>query len=372
MKKGEKICFVVSLPGTARAFLRHHIDALSRVYYVSLVANFKNGDYCSMDEICECKTIGIERKISPIKDVIAIFQLSSFLKKGSFVAVHSVTPKAGFVTALAARIAGVPHRIHIFTGQVWVTKTGLKRWLLKTIDRLIFKFDNHFLADSHGQRAFLIKEGFVSENLIKVLGPGSISGVDVAAFSTSNEKRLACRNSLSLREGDIVFVFLGRLNTDKGINELLQAFKLISKKYDNTWLLLIGEDENDFSSKLSEGNNILYVGHTGSPQDFLRAGDVFCLPSYREGFGNSVIEASALGLPVICSDIYGLQDAMLDGITGLRCHPGDVSSLYGCMEELVLNPSLRKQLGDAGRLRVLNEFQHDVVTSAWGDYYRDL
>ena len=173
-------------------------------------------------------------------------------------------------------------------------------------------------------------------------------------------------------------MFLGRLNKDKGIDELLLAFNILSKENNDVYLLLIGVDEDNYISKLDEFDNIQpninfhYYGKTTVPEKVLQAGDVFCLPTYREGFGMSVIEASCLGLPVICSDTYGVMDAMLDDITGLRCKVKDMNSLYERMKRLSTDSNLRHRLGMNGRERVLKRFSGKFITKEWVKLYLNL
>ena len=171
---------------------------------------------------------------------------------------------------------------------------------------------------------------------------------------------------------------MGRLNHDKGLYELLPAFNRLAGERDNVFLLLVGRDEENVASHFSEYGNIIpdknfcFYGLTNEPQKLLQAGDVFVLPTYREGFSSSVIEASALGLPVICSDAYGVMDAMVDNVTGLRCTVGNVESLYKAMSAFVDNPELISQLGNAGRERVIADFNGKDLSRLWEEFYRKL
>lgn len=373
----KKICFITAIPGSAYSFLRDHMAALRKDYMVFYVSNEPeerkiavphDGYFC----------VGIERGISLWRDIVALVKLSRFFREERFDAVHSVTPKAGLLTAIAAFYARIPIRIHIFTGQVWANKSGLIRWILKLMDKVIVLFGNHFLVDSEGQRRFLIEQGVLNEQNSTVLGHGSICGVNLERFSPNESLRKEARRELCIRDDQIVFVFLGRLNRDKGIYDLLSAFNRLSKERQNVFLLLFGNDEECIESHFIEYNNLksnvnfLYKGPTPNPQRMLQAGDVFVLPTYREGFGSSVIEASALGLPVICSDAYGVIDAMVDGVTGLRCKVGDIDSLYLKMKTLAEDESFRVLLGQAGKERVERLFDGKVMTRLWVDYYHDI
>lgn len=371
MKK--KICFITAIPESATAFLKDHMSALRNdyeVYYVcrepdeSKIVVEHDGYHC----------VDIQRGISLWKDLKALFKLTKYFKSKHFDSVHSVTPKAGLLTAIAGFIAGVPIRIHIFTGQVWANKKGLTRWFLRFMDKLIVLFGNHFLVDGEGQRQYLIQQSVLKEDNSKVLGNGSICGVNLKRFNPDKKARESARAEVKISDDKITFVFMGRLNHDKGMYELLPAFDRLASENDNVFLLLFGRDEENVAGSfpnymnLNE-RNFLYYGLTREPQKMLQAGDVFVLPTYREGFGSSVIEASALGLPVICSDAYGVMDAMVDNVTGLRCKVGEEESLYQCMKQMVDNPQRIKEMGEAGRNRVIRDFDGEKMTKLWVEYY---
>lgn len=373
----KKICFIVSSPSTAKAFLKDHIKKLAQSYEIYLVANLKEHPEFNIDDLKEIKHIEIVRSIKISKDLKAIYNLWRYFRNHKFDAVHSVTPKAGLITAVASKLASVKSRIHIFTGQVWASRKGFSRKLLKLIDKLIVLLNNQILVDGEAQRQFLIENNVLKESNSKVLGEGSICGVNTDRFIPSEHVREGQRQLLNVGKEKIVIAFMGRLNRDKGIFELLAAFNKLAGQYSNVQLTLFGADEEDCLKNIDCYNNISkdnfnYVGPVSSPEKSLQVADIFVLPSYREGFGMSVIEASCLGLPVICSDAYGLKDTMVDNITGLRCHVGDVQSLYKVMEKLYLDENLRKQLGDAGRKRVLEKFSTNKVVDCWNAFYHEI
>ena len=376
MKK--KICFLVAIPLTAKAFLKDHIDALSKEYEVYLVGNIQSDADVEGLALAGWHHVDIERGISLWRDMKAVWQTRRYFKRMKFDAVHSVTPKAGLVTALAGKLAGIKHRTHIFTGQVWANKKGFSRWLLKTLDKVIVKLNNHILVDGEGQRQFLIQQGVLSERISKVLGHGSICGVNLERFNPTKEMRETKRKELNVSEDTIVFSFMGRLNHDKGLYELLPAFNRLVAECPKAFLVLYGNDEENVASHFGEYNNLkekenfLYYGLTREPQNMTQAADVFVLPTYREGFGSSVIEAAALGIPTICSDAYGVMDAMVDNVTGLRCKVGDKESLYHCMKQLYNDKSMRERMGKAGRERVLQDFDGRIITQKWVEFYHEM
>lgn len=374
----KKICFVVAVPGTAESFLKDHIKLLANDYDVFLVANLEKATDFTLEGLVGIKHVAIVREISIVKDCKAVINLAAYFRKMKFDAVHSVTPKAGLITALASRWAGIKQRIHVFTGQVWATKTGAMRGFLKTIDRLIAGLDNHILVDGESQRQFLISEGVVSDKTSRVLGAGSICGANTTRFTPDINIRKQQRALMNIPDNKVVFTFMGRLNKDKGVYELLSAFNDLVKTSKNAFLLIFGSDEENCISHITEYRNIknaenfLYYGPTSAPQLSLQAADVFCLPSYREGFGMSVVEASCLGLPVICSDAYGLADTMVDNETGLRCKVADLSTLTDAMKYFYDVPSERERMGFNGRNRVLELFTSEKIVTAWHDFYKKI
>lgn len=378
MKK--KICFVVAVPGSAHSFLKDHLRELVKRYEVHLAAHFPDEE--SKREFQEmgicCHLVPIERPIRLGSDLKALFALRALFRRERFDAVHSVTPKAGLLTSLAGWLAGIKVRIHIFTGQVWATRKGVMRFILKSMDRMIALFDTHILVDGASQRSFLMEQGVLKERNSRVLADGSIAGVKLERFVISKEVRERERHSLGILPDEVVFIFLGRLNHDKGIGELYEAFSRLVKECPKAKLVLYGSDEEGYEAKAADypqlvrNRNFFYPGLTRKPFDALQGGDVFVLPTWREGFGSSVIEAQALELPVITSDAYGVRDASVPDVTGLRCGVNDPEGLYRCMKEYYLHPELRLQHGAAGRDRVIRCFDCNVVTAAWLKYYQEV
>ena len=375
----KKIAFVVAIAGTAQAFLKDHMSYLVKEYDVHLVANFKPEEKVEYEELgVTCHDAPIQRSIKLGADLKALFELRKLFKKEKFDSVHSVTPKAGLLTSIAGWMARVKKRVHIYTGQVWATRKGVMRAILKMMDRAIALFDTDILVDGEGQRQFLIKEGVLKESNSSVLANGSIAGVKLERFVISEETRQLERDKLGLKDEDVCFIFMGRLNHDKGIGELYEAFNKLIPDCPNAKLVLYGHDEEGYDPKAESysnrkrGVNYFYPGHTSAPFASLQAGDVFVLPTWREGFGMSVLEAQGLALPAITSDAYGVVDATLEGQTALRCKVDDPEGLCRCMKVYYDNPEMRRQHGLAGRKRVEESFVGSKVSEAWVDFYHKL
>jgi glycosyltransferase involved in cell wall biosynthesis len=318
--------------------------------------------------------INIERKISIIRDLRALFQLWSYFIVNKPTIVHSTTPKAGMVTSLAAFFSRVPIRLHTFTGQPWVSLTGIKKFLARLGDLIIGRLCTFCYADSASQVNFLLENRIVDSAKIKVVGAGSLSGVDLNRFDPSrfNESdRLNLRKNLGIPYDAVILLFVGRVTADKGIGELVDAFLSLKSSNSNLHLVLVGpieDKETKFGNYSLDDlyliKEVHFVGYTSAPELYMYTADIFCLPSYREGFGTAVIEAAAMKLPAIASDIYGLRDAVLHNQTGILCTPRDIPSLFDAINYLVENEEARIRMGRNAQMRVINEFDSDVINLA--------
>ena len=370
-----KICFVVSSPMTAEAFLTDHVRALAERYDVTLVANADPEAIVHPDLRRATRVSApIARKISLFADAAALVRLFGILRRGGFSAVHSLTPKAGLLTAIAACAARVPVRIHTFTGQVWATRTGASRAMLKALDRLIARLDTHVLADSASQLDFLKAERVLGDGAGAVIGKGSVSGVDRQRFRPDETARTKVRLELRIPQEAIVFLFVGRLTRDKGVLDLARAFGKAAAARGDVYLAFVGPDEHALSAEIlaaasPHARRIRFTGYSAEPERYMAAADVFCLPSYREGFGSVVIEAAAAGLPAIGSHIYGIVDAIEDGTTGLLVEPRDADALCAAMLRLAGDPIMRGDFAHAARERALADFPKEALTAALLDFY---
>jgi glycosyltransferase involved in cell wall biosynthesis len=373
-----RICFVVASEMTVKAFLLDHLRALSKRFDVSVAVDTANPTLLEREGLAVgLFPVRIRRPISPTRDLFALAELLRLFRRERFDAVHSVTPKAGLLSMSAAAVAGVPHRTHTFTGQIWATRTGIVRQFLKRMDSITAALTTTTLADSRSQLDFLIAEGVVKPEKSTVLASGSISGVDVTRFRPDLSSRAEIRKGLGLSGNDVLFLHLGRLNRDKGVLDLAEAFARIATDQENTWLLFVGPDEGDLEpliKKLTDNvaDRVHFVGFTREPERYMAASDVLCVPSYREGFGSVVIEAAAVGIPALASRIYGLVDAIEEGYSGLFNEPRDIASLAEQMTLMAANHNFRQLLGKQALERAHRLFRSDIVVGAMVRYYEEL
>jgi len=362
-----------------RAFLEHQINALAKSYDVCIITNLESDKkmLTHLPNNVNIIDLPIKRKISLFADLKALFILILILLKGEFSLVHSASPKAGLITAIAAWVVRIPNRLHTFTGQVWATKEGLSRWLLKFFDKIIVLLNTKILVDSLSQQGFLIKEGVVTKKSSLVLGRGSISGVDISRFHPSKIYKKLIRKQLNIKDDCIVFLFVGRLKREKGVFELIHAFKKVSEQHDNVALLIVGPDEEKLKQELINYLGLIieivkFIDFTPTPERYMAASDIFVLPSHREGFGSVIIEAASCGLPSIGSDIYGLSDAIKTNVTGFLVPTGSSESLKETMLELANNNELRNKMGLNARNRAINNFSQDYITLKILQFYKEL
>lgn len=382
LRRGEganrpRVCYVSTIAWPLNVFMGPHIRKIAENCQVTLVAqeiSKKSPDLFGSS--VALRDLSIQRKISPARDVVALFRLWVLFRRERFDCVHSFLPKAGLLSMLAASVAGIPVRFHTFTGQVWATRSGIARRVLMLMDWLTARLATQVLTDAPSQRDFLIANKIVRPEKIEVLGVGSTVGIDSLRFVPDPSRRDRIRLELGIGSTDIVFIFVGRLTKDKGIHDLLKAFAQIAAQAPTAHLLLIGPDEEGYAIHFETLNVELrrkvhrIVGFMPQPEWYMAAADVFCLPSYREGFGSVLIEAAAVGLPAVASRIYGITDAVVDRETGILHEPGNISEIVAAMFKMVNDESLRLRMAAAARTRVIEDFPQARLIAAFESFYR--
>lgn len=375
MTSKPKICFVVNTDWFVKALLGDQFRALSERYDLVLLGNFTNDEISVSDAFPgKVVSIPIARELAPVRDLYALAALVRLFVKERFAAVHSLQPKAGLLTMVAAWLTRVPIRIHTMTGQVWVTRSGPMRQILKAMDRTLAWCATHMLTDSPSQRDFLIEQRIAAPGKVRVLGDGSVSGVDTARFKPSALDRQRVRSELGISDDAIMLLFVGRLSRDKGVGDLAKAFAELSVRHPKLALILVGPDEDGLRAAIEGAGaptGIRFVDYTPYPERFMAAADIFCLPSYREGFGTVIIEAAAVGVPSVASRIYGVIDAVEEGVTGLLHQAGSVADLSKTLEVLITSPELRQTMGLKARARVEAQFSRNRLTEALIAYYEE-
>lgn len=372
-----KLIRTATVPHSLNVLLRGQLEYLNRYFDVTALS----GDGTDMDETArreKVKTHAIEmqRNISPLHDLISLWKLYRYFRKEKPQIVHSITPKAGLLSMIAARAAGVPVRIHTFTGLIFPTCTGIIQKLLITTDRLLCRAATHVYPEGYGVKNDLLRYKITGKPL-KVLAHGNINGINPEYFSPaqiSEEHKHNLRHHLNLKPDDFVFIFIGRLTGDKGVNELVKAFSRL--KYTPAKLLLVGptEPESDplkpeILQTIKSTPSIISTGFQHDVRPYLAVANASVLPSYREGVPNGVIQAGAMGLPCIVTDINGSNEIIIHGENGIVIPARNMIAVQGAMETLISNHTLYSRLAQNARPMIVSRYKQQQVWSALLEEY---
>lgn len=382
MKKKLKIARIVTVPEGFGHFIPFLKLLQEKNIDYDLISSANEKVKTVEDKIGKkIQILTIKREISLIEDFKSLILLSIKFIKEDYTIVHSSTPKAGLITALAGLLTMRKIRIHTFTGQRWATVKGAMRILLKFLDKLIIKMNTKCYADSPSQIQFLINEGVAKKGEIACINKGSYGGIDTVRFNRENfplAKGQLCQE-LQLDTNTILLLFVGRVTRDKGVVELVEALKKIDINKTKIHLILIGPYEEKLDrlpeSTLSEirtNKNIHHLGFKPNPEFYFAAADIFCLPSYREGFGTVVLEAASSGLCTIGTKIPGLIDSIDDGKTGLLVEKQNAEELSKAIIKLAQDNEFRKELGENAKKRARQEFDSKLLARLQWEEYQEL
>lgn len=379
----HKLIRITTVPISLEKLLSGQLRFMNSFYEVIAVSS----DSKALGKISQKEGVGtfcveMTRKITPVQDLKAVWKLYRFLKKEKPSIVHTHTPKAGIVGMLAAKLAGVPNRLHTVAGLPLLEATGNKRKVLDFVEQLTYSCSTNVYPNSFGLQKIILENGYCKPKKLKVLANGSSNGIDTAFFDPeliSSQARLNLRDSLNIREDDFVFIFVGRLVSDKGITELVSAFDLINKENKRTKLILVGPLESDLDPLsieteeiIKNNDSIITVGYQNDVRPYFSIADVLTFPSYREGFPNVVMQAGAMELPCIVSNINGCNEIIIENVNGLIIPVKNTEKLKGAMLNIQHNFDLRKQLQQNARKRILENYDQKVVWAAILKEYGDL
>lgn len=326
------------------------------------------------------KTIAVpmERHISLKKDVVSLFKLIKVFRREHPQMVHSMTPKAGLLCMVAAWLTRVPVRVHTFTGLVFPTAQGLKRKILMLTDAITCACATHIIPEGEGVKADLQNNG-ITKKPMKILGYGNVRGIDMTRFS---RRESIMRMAENLRDSDVfTFLFVGRIVRDKGINELVAAFKRLNEEFPKTRLWLVGFFEENLDpvssttkSIIESNKSIEAVGEKLADEllSYYAASDCFVFPSYREGFPNTVIEAGAMDLPCIVTDINGSREIISQGENGIIIPSKNEEQLYKAMKQMITDEKGRKKMTGNARKMIADRFEQSFVRQCLYDYYEEI
>lgn len=374
-----KIIRATTVPMSLNAFCKGMLRELSDKYEVVAVSSPGSDlDEVSEREGVKAIAVPMERHISLRRDLKALIQMIEVFSKEKPTMVHSMTPKAGLLCMVAGKLTGVPVRVHTFTGLVWPTSTGLKRKILMFTDKLTCACATHIIPEGEGVKSDLIS-GRITSKPLKVLGYGNVKGVDMDKCSRRPEV-MEIAEKLR-KEGRFTFLYVGRIVRDKGINELCSAFEKLNSVYPETRLILVGpyEDTLDPISEKSrkiivENVAIEAIGAKSGDEllAYYAAADCFVMPSYREGFPNTVLEAGAMDLPSIVTDINGSREIIKEGENGMIVPPQNAEALHQAMKVMVQSKSDREKMASNARKMIADRFEQSFVRKCLYDFYDEI
>ncbi|MGA2173308.1 MAG: glycosyltransferase family 4 protein [Sedimentisphaerales bacterium] len=376
-----KLCIITTIPATVRAFMGEQLRYLQQNGFdITIITAYDEIFAKSLPEGVKYKPVLMTRIVQPWQDIRAFFEILLILRQGKFDIIQYATPKAALLGSLASRYAKVPVRLYLMWGLYYVTQIGFKKFVFKTIEKIVCNCSTAIAPDSEGNRRFAVEEGLCKKDKIEVVGHGSANGVNTSRFDPSKLKKYAkdTRRELGIPEDAYVFGSIAALVRDKGVNEMVAAFVEVARKYSNAHLLIIGQtaEKNTVSKEtldlIRRHEHIIHIGRQKEPEKYLAAMDAFVLPTYREGFGVVNIEASAMELPVISTNVPGPKESIIDGETGLLVPARAVAPIVEAMKRLLGNRDLGKRLGVAGRQRVLKCYEQKQLWQAIVEHRRRL
>jgi len=378
-----KLARITTVPISLEKLLNNQLLFMKDYYDVTAISSDKEHlEKIGQSQNIPVYAIEMTRKITLWKDLKALWKLYRYFKKEQPLIVHTHTPKAGTIGMIASKLAGVPHRLHTVAGLPLLEINGNKRKLLNLVEKVTYSCASKIYPNSFGLKNIIIQEGFCKPEKLKIIANGSTNGIDSQFFNPeaiSEETVLDLKKSLRINPDDFVFVYVGRLTGDKGINELLTAFKKISSEFNHTKLLLVGFFEPeldplhiDTESEIQNNKRIVFVPFQKDIRPYYAVSNVLVFPSYREGFPNAVMEAGAMGLPAIVTNINGCNEIIEDCKNGILIPAKDTDALFTAMKKIISDTALRNYLQQNARPMVVPRFEQIVLWKALLDEYQKL
>lgn len=324
--------------------------------------------------------VPMHREISVVSDFRCLLKLIRVFRKERPFIVHSNTPKGSLLSMIAAKIVSVPNRLYLVTGLRYQGASGFGRWLLKTMERITCLCATKVIPEGEGVKETLIKDR-ITDKPLEVIHNGNINGIDTSYFSreASPKSREDIRSEIGLTKDDFAFIFIGRIVRDKGMNELADAMRLLGRTHSAIKLILVGSFESELDP-LASGNedffkssfNVKYVGRQADVRPFLLAADALVFPSYREGFPNVVLQAGAMGLPSIVTDINGCNEVISEGFNGVIIPPRNLDALVEKMTWFIEHPEEVNEMALNSRDIIVSKYEQKDVWNSLLQMYKDL
>lgn len=371
----HKIIRITTVPLSLYKLLDGQLNYINNYYEVIAISSPEE-ELVKFGQKENVKTYGVKmtRRITPIADTLSIISLINIFIKERPSIVHTHTPKAGLVGMIAAKVTGVPNRFHTVAGLPLMESKGLKKWILVIVEKLIYKCSTKIYPNSFGLRDFILKNNLLNNSKMKVLANGSSNGINLEYFNPKHFNTNASNNfriNLNISKFDFVFIFVGRLVGDKGVNELVKSFIQLTKEKNNIKLILLGNQEprldpllNDTILEICHNKNIISVGFQNDVRPYLAISNVLVFPSYREGFPNAVLQAAAMELPSIVTDINGCNEIIKDGINGKIVRVKNTEEIKKSMKLMLNDVNYYNSLKSNCRKIIVEKYRREIVWDA--------
>lgn len=380
----KKIIRITTIAGSLKVLLKGQLNFMNKHYEIIGIADNNRNLLHEVSEQEGIKTIEVNmtRKITPFKDLKGVYKLYRIIKKEKPFIVHTHTPKAGTLGMLAAKLAGVPNRLHTIAGLPLLEATGNRRILLNLVEKFTYSCATMILPNSFGIKRIILEHKFCKDHKIKVIGNGSSNGIDVNHYSNNKVDKNetdSIRRKLNILIDDTVFLFIGRVVKDKGINELVEVFNDISKLNPKAKLIIVGPQENhldpiDKKTELAiiNNKNIHTVGLIKDIRPYVYICNIFVFPSYREGFPNVVLQANCMEKPCIVSDINGSNEIITHNYNGLIVPSKNMLALKEAMLDLLSNPHKTQELSNNCRDNIIKKYKREYIWDEILKLYKSL
>lgn len=381
----NKIIRITTIPASLKGLLKGQLSFMSNHFEMIGISSSLDGLLEKIGEDEGVKTITVEmtRRITPIKDLIGVYKLYKVFKIEKPDIVHTHTPKAGTLGMIAAKLAGVPNRLHTIAGLPLLEANGFKRIILNTVEKITYGCATKIYPNSVGLYNIILEQKFTKKNKLLVLGNGSSNGINTNYFNSihfDDATNESLRKKLNIKNEEFVFAFVGRLVKDKGINELVAAFTELTKIHNNIKLLLIGEYEDHLDPLLPEtmeniktNSNIIFTGWVDDVRPYFAISNCLAFPSYREGFPNVVLQAGAMKLPCIVTNINGCNEIISQPDNGIIIPVKNTEALHNAMKSMLsLTKEEHAKMGEASRNRIVSKFEQQFVWNALLNEYQNL
>lgn len=374
-----KIARITTVPISLRKLLPGQLQFMNQYFDMNAISSSDSHlSIFEKEEGVRVFKVNMIRKPSILKDLVALFNLYATLNRIKPHIVHTHTPKAGLLGMLSSYLIGVKIRIHTVAGIPWINMTGVKRYFYFCIEWFTYKLSTNVLSNSLNQLEFIVSNGLIKREKIDIIGNGSSNGIDLTYYQLNdsiNKKGDTIRNKFNIKNEKVI-IFVGRIVKDKGIEVLVNAFELLDQYFGNVKLILVGPYENDLDpisdsvyNKIQTNDKIISVGYVEDVRPYYAISDILAFPSFREGFPNVLLQAGAMGLPIVASNINGCNEIIEENVNGVLFTAGDHLALYNSIKKVFEDSEYFNKLKINSRVVIKSKYNQLLYWENLKNYY---